>query len=945
MPLNTEQITTPLATSDYTLHIALTNLPQKNGIQYIKHIKEKLFEDYKKQCNEYLQDGDKLDDTLFKPLQYYIFGNYDIAFITLVDRFKFSQKLFVPKKDHDAVKETKESKFDPSAFQVITGICPEINKDFEPQTFFRNKEEAQTPDKDRFVTICNLKLNNKLLIGNGTNFYDLVVITINELIKKHFALDDEGIKDKYFVMQSFSWFEISVVLFTEKIDCIKDIIGRLRILTLKDLREYCINKVKDCISVEQIFENSIYKKDNNATERYMNFNDENIFLFADSHSYIGVHKDLIENENINYKERIKSQIEAQLKPGYLKGFKENISKVKKIKKKSNIYNENKPHYLITGKYDYQFQLAQNNIENNLALIRAIMSNTSFQTEFSKYTRKIKTTIIFDYKQQISGNPEQIIFNDIIKEKFIDPITIDTLNNILKKLKISRLIRGKVVKIFYNYTNTIQDSILFIFLLDFVDFINFLRNWILKQGEIFSKNLGTGYSKREPMPLVSVNLIEDHLIRFIDIFQKGYMLRLLNSYQFEDINDFDLDYNSSPQQVLSAYNSIAKEIQGLFFASAVAKDFPDSPVIQINLKSTVADAFSINYDVFHLLSPEFVLFTIVKEILNKYYLLKGDTDYYKIDEKCKGLYERLSQHKYFHSLSESGLSLLDINNIFIDYIRLGILFNFDYRMFYTWSWMYSFQNASMYDEIGLFNETHFKKELIRILFIGFLSNNIESINAMECPLPELQVYWNRHYLTHKKNLGKMFNPEFGTQPGNIYMIINELRGYMNNLLGKILLKFFSKTSTGVNLISIENSSFDIDESTTDIVTVFHGFKNVYDKEYVTIIDKLKTGTPVLCNTQGEHIYTYFFQISYTYLKYIYEGNNREVHLLRRNWNDGKPLKSFIKYQKNDWLYNVDQMGGLFFTNNENAKIYFRVRNAVMQSLWHLGMVLKKKHFFK
>lgn len=958
-------VSLPLSTSEFTLHIALTNLPQKGSADFIDKIRNDLFASYREKSQQFLSNG-KLDPELFNPLEYYIFGSYDIAFISLVDRFKFSQKLFVPphqvaKKNTTTPTTNSFGNYDSSAFQVISGVCPLINDEFKPQRFIRSKRKKTA--STRFVTICNLKLNNKLLIGNGTKLYDSVVITINEVIKEIFDLDDTSIRNKYFIMQSFSWFEISVVVFTDKLDeqkisasgngeqkNIKTLIGRLRTLTLSDLEKYTKGKINGGLSHNEIYRNSIYiTEDIDSSDYQADCN----FLFSDSHSYIGVRRDIVESKTGLYHEEIKTQVEAQLKPGYLKEFKDTIGSILGYKNQPIHNADDDSQFLITGKYDYQFQFNSRNIASNLALIRTLTEKNSDEVEstgnkLGKYTRKLKTTLAFDYTPVAEKkNHSRIEFQDILRKLLIEEIGINIrdIDRDLKRLKVSRLIRGKIAKIFYNYINTIQDSILFIFMLDLVDFVSYLKNFISSMAAQFAENFKPK-NKVAAIEFEMVNRIEEKLVTLIDTFQKSYLLRFLNSYQFEDINDFDLDFNSSPQQILSAYNSLAKEVQSFFFPSEKNYSFPKSPVILINFRNTVADAYSINYDVYHLLSPEFIFFTIVKEILNKYREIKTPKDsderyLLSIKEKSNELAKWISSHKYFNSLRKKGLACQDIDNIFLDYVRMGLMFCFDYKMFFTWSWTYNLQNAAMYDSIGLFNESHFQKELLRLLFVGFLTNNQDIIEKeIKCPLPELQIYWNRYFIVYKEYLEKLFQKNEG---GDSYKE-NPLETFIkavHTFFDDSLLRKFSNT-----VKTISGSSIAANELRHVDFFLLCGAKYNESHENDFIIQLIQEGKPIFLDCLDNLSYLQIFQLGYTYLRYIYLENKCEVNFLRRNWDDGQPLKQFIEYnpRKKDFLYNIDQMGGLFFTNNAKAKKYFKMRNSIMLTIWHTGMILKKKHFF-
>ncbi len=77
--------------------------------------------------------------------------------------------------------------------------------------------------------------------------------------------------------------------------------------------------------------------------------------------------------------------------------------------------------------------------------------------------------------------------------------------------------------------------------------------------------------------------------------------MMNCYHFEDITDFDLDINSSVQQLLSAYSTMSNELGNLFYP-----EYKYGPIVQLHLNDTIANYISINYYTHHLTSPEFAI---------------------------------------------------------------------------------------------------------------------------------------------------------------------------------------------------------------------------------------------------------------------------------------------------------------------------------------------------
>jgi hypothetical protein len=120
----------PIASAEQTLHIALTVLPKANSTHYVNQLKKNYYQSFNNDRLVYNKGTDTKTgaskDLLYSPVVYYLFGSYDLAFISLIDNYKFAQKLLMPKLSPDAADDSQH--FDTNAFQVISGTCPEITK-------------------------------------------------------------------------------------------------------------------------------------------------------------------------------------------------------------------------------------------------------------------------------------------------------------------------------------------------------------------------------------------------------------------------------------------------------------------------------------------------------------------------------------------------------------------------------------------------------------------------------------------------------------------------------------------------------------------------------------------------------------------------------------------------------------------------------------------------
>ena len=149
---------------ELTLHIVLATIPQKQEKAFNTTVIENHFTRYRNQTQKYCNvnsegyyycenDRKRTTPILYNPLRYYILGNYDIAYISLIDNFKFAQRLFEPGNDK------KVQTFTPHTFQSFSGINTHDSKFL--RSFFYEHLEKEKKKSKYFLGICNLKLNNR----------------------------------------------------------------------------------------------------------------------------------------------------------------------------------------------------------------------------------------------------------------------------------------------------------------------------------------------------------------------------------------------------------------------------------------------------------------------------------------------------------------------------------------------------------------------------------------------------------------------------------------------------------------------------------------------------------------------------------------------------------------------------------------------------------------
>jgi len=693
---------------------------------------------------------------LYKPLKYYMLGDYDVCYITLINNFKFSHRLFEPKT------EKKDIVYNSHTFQSYSGFA--LNNENSLKTTFSNNPYTND-DTKYFIGIINLKLNNGYLIGNGLDFIQLIA----EIIAVKF-------KNDYVLTQTLTWFELSLTLFFNDPSELTKAIILLRSLNLYKLKNDAELNHLYVKYAENLKVNSLYHEIlNPESEKERMYATS---FFADTSSHFGINERLIKNhlktEKIdsyvkNFDEKakeiiLKTEIEWQVKPGHIPNLIKLLESHEELKNCFKTKNEKLAANMVLGKCDYLIQEGNESILSNFHLIRDFIR--SKHCKFYDHIRKVRTYIFLEPNleenddrseciKEANGSPNH--WNETLKQLAVKADEFKSIDKWLKALKISRQVRTKILKICSNYNNGILDPIQFPYFLDFKVFIDNLKNLIKKEYEI---------AQNKMFPIAD---LENNLNKHISAFEEGYAVRFLNGYQFENISDFDLDFNNSIQQLLSSYGTLVNEYGRLFYEENYG------PIIQLNNLDTVSNYLSINYFGHHLTSPEFIFASLTKEILNH---LKIDKLEYQIIlkeyENDIPELKKFINESYFDDMLASGM--IDINYFLIDAIRYKLSYNGKFKIYEYWFWSYIFQNSTLFDSTGMLNEHRLRMEMFRIILIKKVYENT-SDHKLECPTPELYTYWIRHYDKIDLIVSKMMQfsqkkPELNII-GKIYHLANEI----------------------------------------------------------------------------------------------------------------------------------------------------------------------------
>lgn len=924
----------------FSIHLAYSTMPVGKEKEF-KQNKEKVFKDYLETTGKYF-NRTEIEPFLYKPLTYHLFGTFDIVFISLIDNYKFCQKVF----DMDS-----DSMGSPTNYQIVTGICN--SKHHSEAKRVTDLFNGGVPHK--FVHITNFKINNGLLIGNGNYLVDKVLQKIK----------DELGGAPFILFKSFNWSEIILIQFGDN-----DIVKLQK--NIVKFREYSLGDLED---TEDIVEESLYHFFKSKDVSSFSQDDQNqsitdCHIFADTHSYTGVDYELFNAKHDQSKKHpfdnipFKSVIEMQVKPGHLNELYYELSQL-------DVFE---PHVLRfkNGKTDYVVKEKSFSFFHSNYMINQVYRNED--NNIKKHIRRIKTNFLIDVCK------DNNLIDEVRKDDFLNYSTsfgivnfskvLETcfsfnLNNLkesIKKIGVSRQLREKVLKAFSNFNNLIKDTILYG---EFIELHGYLK--------YFEKDINGILENRDnpkpQNPTLKMRKIERKWTTFLQIYEDAYHNRVHNNYLYEDINEFSIDFNSAVNQINSIHDFIVKKANNAFFPHS-----KNQIIVTQNEIDSKSNAVNVNYNVYHYLEPSLIFTTLMKEVLNSVTHkapkivkknksnsiepLFSKTFFTDINEKVRGM---LSKDEYQFNLVRN----FDFTYFFTDLAKMAFTFLFDYSLYEYWAWTYFLQDSSLYEKKGQPDEELFQKELLRISLIKFL---FEDDSNVLNPVDETEDLWEKHHqdiaiatvaitntLPFKEAVGDFISYLFSTPFKDMDLSHGEpnsgddtsLRFYLWKKLyvpgtpkkEHIEEEFKTKKYEKLNKIVAYTGRTNIPHDDNIIVLyLLSQYIKAEMKAGKCLNDNL-TNLKSLFDTEDGY-FMYICAISHACLT-LFRNDNEHPLLLQRT-DDGKPSEEFLKKETPNIF--SDSTGGFFYSNRDLQKKHFGYINEIIDNLWHLSEVEKKRLFF-
>lgn len=917
-----------------------------------KEIRDTIFSSYKQKIED---KSDPLSPVYYNVKAFYLFGDFDLALFSLIDDLEFSNNIFQPD-FHDSGLQTKTYNYN---YQVITGISPSyinnLSNKFD-EVFM--KGENRLP----FVAITKFKINDGLLVGTGY----VLLRKINEFIARQIAeigrKFEPQVKIDFILTETFCNNEICVAFFSNSIEIINEAILSIRESSLEHLTDFNENWVKKTLLYNLI------EKENLTAD----IDTGSAHIFTNTHSYLGYDLDYLKKPDefrtpIIDPGKINMFNIWEIKPGHLQTL------ISFIKENSELRVD--PLHIPYGKgaLSTKYNLDQGKLPSIADYVgnEEIDSRTSSESIDDHYNRfKTYVNIRLDSKNlpgKILKRNHIHLSKLLIRFTFVNEI--NELSVCLEKFKISKVIRNRVLRIFRNYNDAIQDPLLFSYFIELHGYLQEVYHKIKSQGESMSRGEIT----------VSPSEFHDIIRNYIDIFEKVYNNRYHQSYRMLYATDYNLEYSGGIQQLISSYDSAYKII-----LSGLGEETPISVVEVSDTEGVDSNLYGLSLNYLHIFLPELFATLVVKEAANYYHRRKRDgsfknSGFYSIlGRGLDGYNERsiirenlnfsgsLIKSEEIREYMKSFIDFSIFNYFFVDRITFCLGFNSNKELFFNWFFFMYLQNTRQYQIDGNFSRRNIIQQLFRIVVLFYDDADFLQHIQLNPPSKVFARNWiedfilarelaktlfaqdkvTQWYAEAKKRVDIITSKEFiqeyfAEKPQEHAVTYTEqvwdeyetaLENIKQQRKNEKNLEMAKQLKLHDQLESTRDKLNQIQEATKKI--------NVYKQEKIEAVKnefiiKLREGV-IIERDKSLSDFTFVLVLSHALVSILFEYiKDKEISLdfYHKPHSNNAELSPVL----------ADPLGGIFVPSQRVRKELFKCRAAFLKSLWNLNFDYKKNIF--
>lgn len=894
MPLNDER---QYKYEDFNLFIGLITLPPEEDF-FNKEIKGNLFENYKRSILKYSIDQ-SIDNIFYSPKAYYIFGGYDLAIIALVDDISLESKIFHPNHGFGSYAPDFVHQF---KYKVISGFIPKSERYPKSNSNKGIKELFSSEVDYDYIAICELKLNNGLLIGNGILICQIVQEYIDQIVDKEDSIQ------KSFIIESNGCDEITLFLWGSDLFLMKKALLTIKENQFSNL--YSELGVEFKSQMDDIIDNclisKLYKNDS-PKEKAMDshiFSNSNVFF---GFRYVQNNNGVLKQSNVKIRQKISA------KTGHLNNA---LSFHQNIIDSFIIVDQPKKNFKIqSGGSEL---IIKSNISSAIDNFKNL-ENKVYRNDVAKIVSELEFKDLYENKTLQKNNFPHPQITKKFREKFVISVPIlKVFKNNLRNCKLSKISIERALKMIGNYNENVVDPVLcgyFIELSWFLDnFILIIHNYSKENQRINIKLLDNQNLKKQE------DLIEYHfkVEKFIEQFEIGFKNRLFQSYLINNLTDINLEYNGGVQQLCSALDATYKTICRRYLGENQIDKF--IYISGFNGADSTHYGLRVNY--FHIFQPEFFAAIVHHEVFNQFIVCGGDRklrnseseliksiissfEYQIQDPTVKSFFDSIGIHFQRRAININISSQVFLRKLISDYLTLKIAYKDNIELYHFWWWHNAFQIPLRYNANGEFSSINFFSLLFRNILLYKQTNHQDFIDDIRfTPIsPQCNTLWIKYFKIIEEVADLIIENDF------LKKLTSDLLLYTNDCVAEL-----------------DN---DIVDSFIDSLT--NGNAILYDQKRfsseINFIDDL--------------LYSYLI----AFKKIIINGSGSTNFVLKRSTSSNNPDIKHILTSKSGITPEIlfDPRGGTFIISHEKMKKTMNLRAAFTKSLWHFSMINKLKYF--
>ncbi len=588
------------------------------------HFSEKLRSDSDKSGQRYepgwKETSDEFNKYMYEPRPYMLFGRFDLAFVLLIDDFELANREFMP---YNPILDT-EAQFD---YQIIAGPSAYFEYEQSDKTSPRLVGQAKkTFLKDwnenghfPLIGICELKLNNTLLIGAGgiiSRFAEQIIHEIIEDEKQNLKGDEVGLEA--ILVESTGAHEFTLLLFSNSLKAISRAILRVKDMPISFLKKSFGNNgpILSNEEFEGLLSKTLLYKVAAETKPQGSSRSEIVLSICDNHIFVGASTtygvDLYFHEPepskpkahlmpFPPKEKVFFRTKWLVKPGHsneaIKAIKDYLNRKGIATKKPHLILDNANMYIqyMNGKpllIDKALDLINDSLKQEAIMEHLRQMHTVTRIKMDKG--------LIECLHTYNEESHEFTSKSISRNTIISINDIKVLHQNMQAIGVPKLVTQRLMWICSNFNCTMQDPMMFGF---FIELRNFIMEKLVVGIPVCRAKLGErGYKSYDTIR---------RLQKLTDYFVEAHSNRYFNSHRFKELSDFRADWVGGIQQLVSAYDSAYKALCYPFGE----KDKPISFAYVSGEPGVESSEQSIRLNYFHIFQPAIFLSIAGHEAVN------------------------------------------------------------------------------------------------------------------------------------------------------------------------------------------------------------------------------------------------------------------------------------------------------------------------------------------